>query len=227
MDARDDSASPSRFAGRGLFERRLRWGLSRRGWLLLALLLAGLAVWLATGLGPFLGVTKRVPADVLVVDGWLPGYTLPQVAAEFRAGGYRQALVVRGLYESPDKYVSGRYMADYIAATLVEQGVPADAVHTVFCDVTQRDRTYHSARAAQEWLAARQGSVRGVMVATLGIHARRSRLLYRRAFSSDVPVGVIALEDRAYDPARWWRTSEGLKEMISETGAYLYARFLF
>ena len=84
-----------------------------------------------------------------------------------------------------------------------------------------------SALAAKQWLETQGWSDSGIMVATLGSHARRSRLLYRRAFGSDVPIGVIALEDRAYDPAQWWRTSEGLKEMTSETVAYLYARLFF
>jgi hypothetical protein len=97
-------------------------------------------------------------------------------------------------------------------------------VYTVYCDVTRRDRTYHSALAAKQWLETQGWSGGGVMVATLGAHARRSRLLYCRAFGPNVPIGVIALEDRAYDPAHWWRTSEGLKEMISETGAFLYTR---
>jgi hypothetical protein len=38
---------------------------------------------------------------------------------------------------------------------------------------------------------------------------------------------VIAVEDREYDPARWWRYSEGVKEVISEGAGYLYARFFF
>jgi hypothetical protein len=208
----------------GLVERRERWGLSRRGRWLLILFMA-LAFLLATrSLGLFFALATRVPADVLVVDGWAPGYSLPQVVAEFQRGQYHRALVVHSLYDSPDKYESGRHMADYIANRLVELGVPTNSVQTVFCDVTRRDRTYHSALAAKHWLEAHGWSGGGVMVATLGAHARRSRLLYCRAFGPDVPIEVIALEDRAYDPAQWGSTSEGLKEITSETAAYLYAR---
>ena len=69
--------------------------------------------------------------------------------------------------------------------------------------------------------------LRSFNVLTLGVHARRSRLLFRKAFGSDLPIGVIAVQNREYDPVRWWSSSEGAKEVISEGVAYLYARFFF
>jgi len=38
---------------------------------------------------------------------------------------------------------------------------------------------------------------------------------------------VIALRTGRYDPAHWWRSSEGIREVPFEAIAYLYARFLF
>ena len=40
-------------------------------------------------------------------------------------------------------------------------------------------------------------------------------------------VGIIAVPNPDYDSSRWWRYSEGVKEVVSESVAYLYARFLF
>jgi hypothetical protein len=221
------AASPTKRVAGGILERRERWSLSRRGWLLAGLLGLGGLLAITFNAHPFLAVTSRVPADVLVVDGWLPAYTLKEVAEEFRRGQYRRALVVRSLYDSPNQYESGRYAADYIAELLVEQGVPRESVGMVFCDVTRRDRTYQTAQATRDWLAGYGGAGRGITVATLGLHARRSRLLYQRAFGAAVPVGVLSLKDRSYDPEHWWRSSEGLKETISESAAYLYVRWFF
>ena len=64
-------------------------------------------------------------------------------------------------------------------------------------------------------------------IVTQGPHARRSRLLYEKAFGGDVEVGVIATEDPKYDPAHWWRSSEGVREVMSEAIAYGYARLFF
>jgi uncharacterized SAM-binding protein YcdF (DUF218 family) len=226
VDAGAAPARPRRVAW-GMFERRARWSLSARGWCAGGLVALGGLLIVFWGIHPFLAVTSRVPADVLVVDGWLPSYTLKEVAEEFRRGEYRRALVVRSLYDSPNKYESGRYAADYIAELLIENGVPREAVSLVFCDVTRRDRTYQTAQATRDWLAGNGGAGRGITVTTLGLHARRSRLLYRRAFGAAVPVGVLSLEDRSYDPEHWWRSSEGLKETISESAAYLYVRLFF
>jgi len=62
---------------------------------------------------------------------------------------------------------------------------------------------------------------------TLGPHARRSRLLFQKAFGKEVKVGVISVEDRDYDPAHWWRSSEGVREVLGEAIAYFYAKFFF
>ena len=64
-------------------------------------------------------------------------------------------------------------------------------------------------------------------VATVALHARRSRLLYQKAFGSQTEVGIIALDDLTYDPAHWWRYSEGVRETIGESIAYVYARLFF
>ena len=62
---------------------------------------------------------------------------------------------------------------------------------------------------------------------TLGPHARRSRLLFEEAFEGKVRVGIISIENREYDPVQWWRYSEGVKEVISEGVAYIYASIFF
>ena len=60
----------------GVFDRKERWSLSWRGRLILAsaaLLVGALCV---KGVYPFLAVTNRVGADVLVVEGWVHEYTI-------------------------------------------------------------------------------------------------------------------------------------------------------
>jgi len=63
-------------------------------------------------------------------------------------------------------------------------------------------------------------------VVSLGVHARRSWLLFEKVFSS-VDVGIIAIRPNSYDTSRWWLFSEGVRSVISESIAYLYARFIF
>ena len=90
-----------------------------------------------------------------------------------------------------------------------------------------RNRSYASAVALREWVEQHRLSVTSFNLVTMGAHARRSRLLFQKAFGGNVHIGVIAVRDREYDPDRWWRSSEGVKEVISEGAGYLYARLFF
>jgi len=66
-----------------------------------------------------------------------------------------------------------------------------------------------------------------VQLITEGLHARRSRLMFQRALGKQVQVGVSAIGGRDYDPEHWWRYSAGVRGVIGETVAYLYAVVLF
>ena len=69
--------------------------------------------------------------------------------------------------------------------------------------------------------------MRTLNVATEGPHARRTWLLYEKAFGGDAKIGIIAMQTGAYDPQHWWRYSAGVREVLGETIAYIYARFFF
>ena len=102
-----------------------------------------------------------------------------------------------------------------------------DSVQPIPCWVERKDRTYNAALAVKQWFQENGVSVSSIDIMTLGPHARRSRLLFQKAFGKEVKVGVISVEDRDYDPAHWWRSSEGVREVLGEAIAYIYAKFFF
>jgi hypothetical protein len=57
-------------------------------------------------------------------------------------------------------------------------------------------------------------------VVTEDAHARRTRLLFQKAFGHGVRVGIISIPNRDYDAKHWWRSSEGVREVIGEAIAY-------
>ena len=63
-------------------------------------------------------------------------------------------------------------------------------------------------------------------VISMGVHARRSWVLFKKAIPL-MDVGVIAITPNNYDTSRWWLSSEGVRNVISESIAYIYARFIF
>lgn len=211
----------------GLFVRREAWVISRGGRLAILIgLVAGL-VTLMKGAYPFLAVNNGGSGDVLVVEGWISTRRTEQAAKTFQGGRYQSVVVVRDLYSDGDKWSSGRHTADYIAGDLTQRGVPENLVHTLFCPVVRRDRTYHCALAVREWLRQERLRIRSLDVATMATHTRRSRLLYEKAFGQSVAVGAIALEDPSYDPVRWWGSSAGVRDVLGETIAYVYAKLFF
>lgn len=55
-------------------------------------------------------------------------------------------------------------------------------------------------------------------VITVGVHARRSRELFRRACGPEVNVGVISLEDPECPRDGWWHKRNGWIQMLKEIG---------
>jgi uncharacterized SAM-binding protein YcdF (DUF218 family) len=90
-----------------------------------------------------------------------------------------------------------------------------------------RDRTFGSAIALRNWLRAHEMWVQSINVVTENVHARRTRLLFQKALGHDVAVGIISVPNPDYDAQHWWRYSEGVKDVVSETAVYMYARLLF
>jgi hypothetical protein len=93
--------------------------------------------------------------------------------------------------------------------------------------LVRKDRTFASALAVKDWLSQKRIPITALDVLSLGAHARRTQLLFQKALGDNVLVGVIAAPNPEYDANEWWTSSAGVRTLIGETLAYLYARFLF
>ena len=212
----------------GLLHRRERWGLSLRGWFAAAGLAALLIVAFMFRVYPFLAVTERQqPSDYLVAEGWVPVDVLKGACDEFNKGGYKRILVSGCLVYDEWADEPGVTYADWGASKLLRLGMPPGLIQPVPCLVQKKDRTYSAAVAAKQWMDQHGIHPRQINVVTQGSHARRSRLLFQEAFGPEVKVGIIAVADPQFDSDHWWRTSEGVRETLGETIAYIYARVLF
>lgn len=211
----------------GLLVRRERWSLSWPATILGWLLLLGLVLLAGRSLCSFLSVSRPVHSEFLVLEGWLPPSSLWQAAEMIKTGHYRKVLTSGG--PAGDEWGTSPTdtYAELAARRLVKLGIPGDLIQAVPSTVGRKDRTYFSAVAVQAWVQDHHLQVNSLDVVTEGPHARRSRLLYEKAFGGGVEIGVISVQDPKYDPARWWRSSEGVKEVMSEAIAYSYARVFF
>jgi len=212
----------------GLFNRRERWGLSLRGWLCFILGTVVASWFLLLNIQPFLAETRRENTRILVVEGWAGENTMSAAVTEFQAGHYEKIYTTGGPVIGLKADANGPHTwAGKGADLLVKTGLSAALVQSVPANLVTRDRTYGSALALREWFHQHHLAVQNFNVLTKDAHARRTRLLFQAAFGRDVKVGVISVPDPAYDPKRWWHYSEGVRVVLSESIAYLYAKCLF
>ena len=212
----------------GLLTQRPRWGLSMRGWLFLAALIVGTAATIFHTIYPFLAITARVPTELLAVEGWINDYAIRAARDEFNSGGYQRVVATGGPVHGISGYINAYSTAASIGAhRLKREGIPAALVEMAPSRTSTRDRTFSSAVALRDWFHAHQIPVQAINIVTEDVHARRTRLLFQRAFGPGVTVGVIAVPNPDYNAARWWRYSEGVRDVLGETISYLYAQFFF
>jgi uncharacterized SAM-binding protein YcdF (DUF218 family) len=212
----------------GVIRRREAWRLSWRGWLIVIVALIALSATTLLRIYPFLSVTHRVNAEVLVVEGWVHEYAIQAAVEEFRNNRYRYAISTGGPVVGTGGYINDFNTSASVGADLLKKdGLPNEVVQMVPSRVIDRDRTYGSAIALRNWLREHDPALRSVNVLTEDLHARRSRLLFQKALGDQVAVGVISVLNPDYDSKRWWRYSEGVRDVFSESAAYIYARLFF
>jgi uncharacterized SAM-binding protein YcdF (DUF218 family) len=212
----------------GLFNRRERWSLSWPGLLLLAFAIVLTSIVFLKSAYPFLATTDRVNADVLVVEGWIHRYAIRAAVDEFRSGSYRRVFTTGGPVVGTGRYINDAQTSASVGASLLRKaGVADESLQMVPSRTVDRDRTYSSAIALRDWIQEHQPSVRRINVLTENTHARRTRLLFQEAFGKEADVGIISVPNPGYPADRWWRYSEGVKEVMSESLSYVYAKFFF
>jgi DUF218 domain-containing protein len=216
-----------RKSGRGFLQRRECLIPTWRGWLVLLFAITALAVFIIRGVGPFLAVNDPVDNGALVVEGWLPDYALQEVITEFTSGHHSQIYVTGGPLKKGAPLSEYKTFAELSKATLLRLGLNANAIQAVPAPKVRVDRTYASAVALKSWLTSHGITETNFNIISLGPHARRSRLLFERVFGKNYKIGTITMEDQEYDAKRWWTSSAGIRTMIDETIAYIYARLFF
>jgi uncharacterized SAM-binding protein YcdF (DUF218 family) len=212
----------------GVFDRKERWSLSWRGRLIVAsaVLLVGALVF--KGVYPFLAITHRANANILVVEGWIHEYGIRAAVKEFQSNHYEHVFATGGPVVGSGGYINDFCTSASVGAELLKKwGLPDERLQMVPSRVMDRDRTYGSAVALRKWFGEHNTPVSGINVVTEDVHARRTRLLFQEALGDKVKVGVIGISSPDYDAKHWWRYSDGVREVIGESIAYAYAKMFF
>ena len=216
-----------------MFRRRQIWVPTWWGALLIALAVAAALLVALRHLAGYLAAEEPAAgrdgagAQTLIVEGWLDEDSLDTALAVIARGRYRRVVVSGGPIDSWREGQSWSTYAERASDYLRRHGATGIPVAAVAAPETAHDRTFASAVVVRDWLRGQGGSLDAVDLFSGGVHARRSRLVYRIAFGPDVEVGVLAAPPRRYALAHWWRTSEGAKAVLDEAIALAWTACCF
>lgn len=211
-----------------LVTKKERWGLTWTGRLIILAALMILGSVYFRGIYSFLAQNKPLDSTVMVVEGFIPDYALAESMNIFNSGDYALMIItgkIRIKGSQLDQYENDGW---YSAATLEKLGFDKDKIRVVSLEKDiRKDRTFASASAVKDWMSKNLPGTSSVNLVTIGCHARRSRLLFEKAFDGNMQVGIIAIQNQLYNPDRWWKSSSGFREVTEETITWLYALFFF
>jgi hypothetical protein len=211
----------------GLLRRKEALVLSWRGRLLFLVITIAVLLIITRYVHPFLAISRPTYGEILVVEGWVTDSVLEQAVSLFNKYDYQLIVTTGG------PLIKGSYLSEYstyaelTAATLGQLGVKQSLIVAVPAPPVRTDRTFASALAVNDWLSQSNIPITSLDVFSMDAHARRTQWLFQRALGDNIPVGVIAAPHPEYDANRWWASSSGVRTIIGEAIAYLYARFVF
>jgi uncharacterized SAM-binding protein YcdF (DUF218 family) len=209
---------------RHLIQKRTVWLPTRLGWLILCGALAvPLALWAFLG-ERFLAHTERLPAEALVVEGWIGVEGVRAAKLEFDRHGYRYIVTAGG----STNFRWGPQHWNYATESremLLLLHLPPDKVLAAPVPETEKQRTFTAALGVKRALELHGLHPASVNVFTLGVHARRSRLVFAKALPG-TEVGVVSWRPSEYKPEPWWRSSERAVDLLKESIGYLFELLL-
>jgi hypothetical protein len=167
----------------------------------------------------FLAITKPVRAEALVIEGWIWNRpALQEAVAEFKKGPYQCVICVGG-----PATANTESDAELAAKRLIELGIDKRMIQILTVSEAVNHRTYRSALAVHDWLRQEKPAITSMNVFTLGVHARKSHVLFQRACGPELKIGIIAGTESGYPVKRWWMSSTGIYLVLRNTVGYLYA----
>jgi hypothetical protein len=176
----------------------------------------------------FLAVNHPVGKGILVVEGWIPPYTLAESVTFFNSRHYSHLVVVGGPVGANGS-ASGHQLtyADLAASRLEKLGFDSSKLVKISVPAEPAGlRTLTSATEVRRWLDSSRTVECCVDVFTVGVHARKTWVLFRSALGDYYRVGVISGPEAPYDRDRFWFLSpRGIWIFVRSLVGYGYSKF--
>jgi len=201
--------------------------VSRRGRILLKLLVAGILIWpLAAWLGARLLITEAPldKADAIVVLSGSANYKeRAQEAARLLLEGHSQRILItndnqRGPWSSAEQ--RNLFFYERSIDEIRNAGVPADKVELLLQPVSS---TYEEAALVRQY--GEEHGLRSVLIVTSAYHSRRALWVFSRVFrNTGIRTGLVSVAPgyQSPRPATWWLSIRGWKLVPTEYIKMIY-----
>jgi len=201
--------------------------LTFTGWLVLLLLVVLVfRIWLGT-VCRWLSLNHPVKAKTLVVEGWIEDYALKNALQFYEENNYKH-LIVTGLPITQwHDYVTYKNTAEGAIAVMKGYGFQDTIYQAVIPLSVTINRTYNTAVATRLLFEKHPEFGKAFNIYSVGVHTRRTHLLFERAFGEDYNIGILADTDRTFDPKYWWHSSKGFRNVSNEFVAFNYVWAFF
>ena len=201
--------------------------LTFTGWLCVIVSIMLLSLFVFYNIHSFLAISKPVKAEILVVDGLLPGYAYDTIVKFIERDKYKYIITTGVEMDYIYTQADGFNSAELSYKILLTKNIINCHIEKAPADKAFIDRTFSSAIALRKWFRANGIKNQSFNLITLGCHARRSLLLYRKAFEGERKIGVISIMDQSYVSVKWYKFSQGVRTVLSETIGYIYNKIFF
>ncbi len=197
------------------------------GWLSICIVCIVICTLFARNIHTYLAMNTPVEAEIWVVEGHVGDVVIDSVVNNYRKG--KCSVIFATGIPIGKEFLCDQFSnyADLNVATLIAKGVDSAHVHSAPCDPIQKDRSYASALALKAKLRELDYMPGRINIVSQGTHARRSYVLFKKALGEEWKVGCISYSDLSYNPRKWWKSSYGMRAVVYECLAYVYAILFF
>ena len=209
-----------------LFKRKTCIRPTLIGWIIISIAIVIIFRLSLVGVYYFLAVNNPVKSKTLVLEGSAPTYVVKEALDYYHDNGYNK-LIVTGIPIINFEFIAPyRNTAEATARALKYYGFEDTVYIAPIPSNVLIDRTYHTA-VVTRMLFEKNNWDYNFNIYSVGVHSRRSRMMFRKAFGSDYDIGIIAHKDRTFAPNHWWRSSKGFRNVSNEFVATLYVMMFF
>ncbi len=197
------------------------------GWLLLLFVLYLLYRIFLGDICAYLSVNEPIKAKTLIVEGWVNDHALKDAINFYHKNNYKHLIVTGQPITQWKDYVKFTNTAEAASAVIKSYGFTDTIYRAVIPNTVLINRTYHTAVVARALFKQHPHWAHSFNIFSVGVHARRTRLMFRRAFGKAYRIGIISDVDRTFDPNHWWKSSKGFRNVSNEFVAFSYVWAFF